>query len=162
MEMFVRAKTVKAIKEASDKVDRSLRAAAMAVGAEEEIETVPGYLPRLRETALTGILADNFTGLIGATNVEVEGHAAGSTDTGDLSHMMPMAEVKAGGFHGTFHTPSHRVANEELAYVVPAKAMAMAVVDLLADNARVARAILADFKPKMTKEEYLAYLRSFG
>ena len=127
-----------------------------------EIETVPGYLPRVRETALTGVLADNFARLIGPTNLEVEGHAAGSTDTGDLSHLMPMAEVKAGGFHGTFHTPTHRVADEELAYVVPAKAMAMAVVDLLADNARVAREILAGFRPKMTKDQYLAYLRSFG
>jgi hypothetical protein len=74
---------------------------------------------------------------------------------------MPMAEVKAGGFHGTFHTASHRVADEELAYIVPAKAMAMAVVDLLADGARVARGI-AEFEPRMTKAEYLAYLRSFG
>jgi len=162
MEMFVRAKNVEAIQDANDKVDRALRAAAMAVGAEVEIETVPGYLPRIRETALTGVLANNFARLIGPANLEVEGHAAGSTDTGDLSHMMPMAEVKAGGFHGTFHTPSHRVADEDLAYVVPAKAMAMAVVDLLADDARVARRILADFKPKMTKAEYLAYLRSFG
>jgi metal-dependent amidase/aminoacylase/carboxypeptidase family protein len=162
MEMFVRARTVEAIQDANEKVDRALGAAAMAVGAEVEIETVPGYLPRVRETALTGVLADNFARLIGPTNLVVEGHAAGSTDTGDLSHMMPMAEVKAGGFHGTFHTPSHRVADEELAYVVPAKAMAMAVVDLLADDARVARGILANFKPKMSKAEYLAYLRSFG
>jgi len=162
MEIFVRAKSVESMKDASDKVDRALRAAAMAVGAEVEIETVPGYLPRVRETALTGVLADNFARLIGPANLEVEGHAAGSTDTGDLSHLMPMAEVKAGGFHGTFHTPSHRVADEDLAYVVPAKAMAKTVVDLLADNARVARAILKDFKPKMTKSEYLAYLRAFA
>ena len=84
MEMFVRAKSVDAIKDANDKVDRALRAAAMAVGAEVEIETVPGYLPRVRETALTGVLAANFSRLIGPANLEVEGHAAGSTDTGDL------------------------------------------------------------------------------
>jgi amidohydrolase len=162
MEMFVRARSVEAIEDANAKVDRALRAAAMAVGAEVEIETVPGYLPRLKETALTGVLADNFAALIGATHLEVEGHVAGSTDTGDLSHLMPMAEVKAGGFHGAFHTASHRVADEDLAYVVPAKAMAMAVVDLLADDARVAREILGNFKPKMTKAQYLAYLRSFS
>jgi metal-dependent amidase/aminoacylase/carboxypeptidase family protein len=134
----------------------------MAVDADVEIETVPGYLPRLRETALTGVLADNFARLIGPTQLEVEGHVTGSTDTGDLSHLMPMAEVKAGGFHGAFHTASHQVADEELAYVVPAKAMAMAVVDLLADNACVARGILSKFKPRMTKPQYLAYLRSFS
>jgi amidohydrolase len=118
MEMFVRARSVEAIRDAHDKVDRALRAAAMAVGAEVEIVTVPGYLPRVRETALTGVLAGNFARLIGAAHLEIEGHAPGSTDTGDLSHLMPMAEVKAGGFHGTFHTASHRVADEELAYIV--------------------------------------------
>jgi amidohydrolase len=162
MEMFVRAKSVEAIQDANAKVDRALRAAAMAVGADIEIETVPGYLPRLRETALTGLLADNFARLIGPTQLEVEGHVTGSTDTGDLSHLMPMAEVKAGGFHGAFHTASHQVADEELAYVVPAKAMAMAVVDLLADDACVARGILSEFKPRLTKPQYLAYLRSFS
>jgi len=33
---------------------------------------------------LTGVLAENFSRLIGPANLEVEGHAAGSTDTGDL------------------------------------------------------------------------------
>jgi amidohydrolase len=161
MDMFVRAKSVEAIQDANAKVDRALKAAAMAVGADVEIQTVPGYLPRLKETALTGLLAENFAALIGQDHLEIEGHVTGSTDTGDLSHLMPMAEVKSGGFHGSFHTASHMVADEELAYVVPAKAMAMAVVDLLADKAQAARAILADFKPQMTKTQYLAYLRSF-
>jgi metal-dependent amidase/aminoacylase/carboxypeptidase family protein len=62
MEMFVRARSVEAIRDAHDKVDRALRAAAMAVGAEVEIVTVPGYLPRVRETALTGVLAGTSPG----------------------------------------------------------------------------------------------------
>jgi hypothetical protein len=71
-----------------------------------------------------------------------------------------MVEVKSGGFNGSFHTASHMVADEEQGYLVPAKAMAMTAVDLLADNAKAANDILAAFKPKMTKAGYLAFLRS--
>jgi metal-dependent amidase/aminoacylase/carboxypeptidase family protein len=161
MEMFVRGKTVEAIVDANVKVTRALEAAAMAVGGSVEIENVPGYLPRLRETVLTNLLADNFGALIGREHLEEEGHGTGSSDTGDLSHLMPMCEVKAGGFHGYMHTASHMVADEELAYIVPAKAMAMTAVDLLAEGARAAREILAAFQPRMTRAEYLAFLRSF-
>ena len=160
MEMFVRGKTVEAIQDANGKVNRSLEAAALAVGGEVEIQTIPGYLPRLRETGVTAVLVDNFAGLIGRENLEADGHGTGSSDTGDLSHLMPMVEVKSGGFNGSFHTASHTVADEEQAYIVPAKAMAMTAVDLLADGAKLANEILANFKPRMTKAEYLAFLRS--
>ena len=36
----------------------------------------------------------------------------------------------------------------------------MTVVDLLADGARQGRAVLDRFKPSMTKDEYLADMRS--
>jgi metal-dependent amidase/aminoacylase/carboxypeptidase family protein len=160
MEMFVRGKSVEAIQDANGKVNRSLEAAALAVGGEVEIQTVPGYLPRLAETAMTALLVDNFASLIGREHLTADGHGTGSSDTGDLSHLMPMVEVKSGGFSGSFHTASHVVADEEQAYIVPAKAMAMTAVDLLADGARLAHEILATFTPRMTKAEYLAFLRS--
>jgi len=159
MEMFVRGKTVEAIQDANRKINRALKAAAMALDGEVEIQTLPGYLPRIKETAVTGLLADNFSALIGPDRLEIEGHITGSSDTGDLSHLMPMVEVKSGGFHGGLHTAAYGVADEEQAYIVPAKAMAMTAVDLLADHATVANRILADFTPKMSKAEYLACLR---
>jgi hypothetical protein len=35
----------------------------------------------------------------------------------------------------------------------------MTVVDLLADNSREAQRVQAEFKPRMTRSDYLAYLR---
>jgi amidohydrolase len=160
MEMFVRGKSVEAIQDANAKVNRSLEAAAMALGGEVEIQTVPGYLPRLKEEATANLLADNFAALIGRERVEVDSHGTGSSDTGDLSHLMPMVEVKSGGFQGDLHTASFAVVDEEQAYIVPAKAMAMTAVDLLADGAKAAKAILASFTPRMSKAEYLGFLRS--
>ena len=49
--------------------------------------------------------------------------------------------------------------DEDLACILPAKAMAMTIIDLLYDGAKGANEILKDFKPKMTKEEYLKFLQ---
>ena len=45
METFVRGKTIEAILDANKKVDRAIRAGAMAVGAKVIIQTIPGYMP---------------------------------------------------------------------------------------------------------------------
>ena len=45
METFVRGATLEAITNANAKVDRALKAGAMAVGGDVVIQTIPGYLP---------------------------------------------------------------------------------------------------------------------
>ena len=44
-----------------------------------------------------------------------------------------------------------------MAYLAPAKALALLAVDLLYSDAEKAKAIVAQHKPIMTKEEYLDY-----
>ena len=51
METFVRGRTIEAIMDANKKVDRALRAGAMAVGAQVNIQTIPGYLPLTQKPA---------------------------------------------------------------------------------------------------------------
>ena len=51
METFVRGGSLEAIVDANMKVDRCLRAGAMAMGAEVEINTIPGYLPQRNDRA---------------------------------------------------------------------------------------------------------------
>ncbi|EJW96107.1 amidohydrolase, partial [gut metagenome] len=53
------------------------------------------------------------------------------------------------------------VENFKAAVLLPAKAFAMMIVDLLYDDAKEAKAILADFKPILTKEEYIAKLEGY-
>ncbi|MDA8219592.1 MAG: peptidase dimerization domain-containing protein [Dehalococcoidales bacterium] len=45
LETFVRGRTLEAIRDANRKVDRCLRAGALAMGAKVRITTLPGYLP---------------------------------------------------------------------------------------------------------------------
>ena len=45
---------------------------------------------------------------------------------------------------------------------MPARAMAMTVVDLLWDGARKARAIRADYTPRFTRESYVDFWRQYN
>jgi amidohydrolase len=160
IETYVRGASVEAIVKAAEKVDRCLQAGAMALGATVRIRTLPGYLPRRPAEALGAVYKANAISLVSESGWWDSTFGAGSTDMGDISHIMPAVEAQAAGFTGTGHGADYLVADPELAYIIPAKAAAMTLIDLLADGARDARAILAGFEPAMTKDEYLTYMRS--
>jgi metal-dependent amidase/aminoacylase/carboxypeptidase family protein len=86
-------------------------------------------------------------------------HRSGSTDMGDVSQLMPVIHPYVGAATGNAHGADYLVEDYDLGVLVAAKAMATTVVDLLADNARVAREIMTGYKPPLTKKEYLSLLR---
>lgn len=161
METFVRGKTLEAIKDANEKVDRALRAGALAVGGKVRITTLPGYLPMANDRNLQEVYKANATTVVGKGKVIPGGrHGTGSTDMGDVSHIMPAIHPFAGGATGISHGNDYLIEDYQLAVINPAKAMAMTVVDLLADGAVKAKEVLAKFKPRMTKQEYLNTMES--
>ncbi len=162
LETFVRGATYQAIADAEAKVDRALRAGAMAVGAAVEIETLPGYMPLIVDPEMGAIFKENALALVGEDAWAELGPIAASTDAGDLSHVMPMLHPSHGGCAGTNHAADFAIADPDLAYVTPAKAMAWTIVDLLADNAARARRILGSYKPPLTRDQYLATMRSLA
>ncbi|MBP85564.1 MAG: amidohydrolase [Planctomycetaceae bacterium] len=155
METYVRAKTPDAIVDAAQKVDRALRGAAMAMGCQVEIETVPGNLPLRNDPGLAEIFRDAAGPLLGKDNYRDHPHGGGSTDAGDLSQMMPVLHPMMTGAVGAHHQIDWCIADHENGYVTPAKTLAMMAVDLLSDDAAKARRILSEHNPAMTKEEYL-------
>lgn len=155
METYVRARTPDAIADASKKVDRALRGAAVAMGCRVEIETVPGNLPLRNDAGLAAVFRDAAGRFLGADTYRDYPHAGGSTDAGDLSQIMPVLHPMMTGGAGTHHQTDWRIADHENGYVTPAKTLALMAVDLLCDNAARARQILDDHNPAMTKEEYL-------
>lgn len=162
METFVRAKTAAAIEDADAKVNRALRAGAVAVGGKIRITTLPGYMPLSANRSLADIFKENALSLVGEEDYTEVGHITGSTDMGDISHIMPAIQPMAGGANGTSHGADYQVVDMEAACLTPAKAMAMTVVDLLHDDAAAARQLLARFKPMMARDEYLAFLRKMN
>ncbi|HET9015196.1 MAG TPA: amidohydrolase [Thermomicrobiaceae bacterium] len=159
LESYVRGKTTEAIEGASRKVDRALRAGAVALGARVEIETLPGYMPLFNNRAMADAFKENFLRFYGAEDWEETGHRTGSTDMGDIAHIMPALHPHVAGFSGTGHGSDWAISDKYLAYVLPAKLMALTVIDLLSDGASKAREILDRDKPPMTKDEYLAFMR---
>ncbi|MHB1318746.1 MAG: zinc-binding metallopeptidase family protein, partial [Anaerolineae bacterium] len=160
IETYVRGASVEAIVAAAEKVDRCFQAGAMGLGASVRIRTLPGYLPRKPAPALATIYQGNAVALVGQDGWWDSAFGAGSTDMGDISHIMPAIEAQAAGFSGTGHGADYLPSDVETAYITPAKAAAMTLIDLLADDAQGAQSILRDFQPAMTREGYLTFMRS--
>src|SRR5215467_9747134 len=159
METFVRGGSLKAIIDANRKVDRCLRAGAMAMGAEVEIHTIPGYLPQRNDRQLAGIFGANVAALFGPGQFHVGGHRTGSTDMGDLAHMIPVIHPYVVAAEGKAHGADWRINEPQHGYLTPAKLLAMTAIDLLYGDAAPAKDVLAHFEPAMTKEAYLTFQR---
>mgnify|MGYP004703652007 CR=1 FL=1 len=156
METYVRGKNIEAIMDASAKVNRALSAGAVAIGAEVVIDEIPGYLPLLNDQNMACLFQNNALELLGSEGVEVANFMSGSTDMGDITHIMPGLHPSVGGIVGRAHARDYEMVDPDMAYVVPAKIMAMTVIDLLWDGATQGSRVLSEFKPTMTKESYFA------
>ena len=161
MESYVRAGNVPAMIDANERINQALKAGAMAVGATCEIKDLPGYLPLNNNPTLNDLLKQNAENLIGEENVSIATHMTGSTDTGDLSHIMPVSHPWIGSVRGVLHGKDYTVFDEDMAYIRPAQMMACTIIDLLYDDAKSAETLMANYQPLMTKEEYLTFLSGF-
>ena len=158
IETYVRGNNVPAILDGSFKVTRAFKAGGDAVGAQCEVTELPGYMPFVVNNELDDVMYQNALKLVDTDKIKVdlEGPGTGgSTDAGDLSHIMPIIHAHVGGAEGIFHSESFEVPDKELAYITAAKLLATTTIDLLADGAAKALEIKSHFKPLMTKEEYL-------
>jgi amidohydrolase len=159
METFVRGGSLEAIVDANLKVDRCLRAGAMAMGAEVEINTIPGYLPQRNDRKFGEMFGANVAALFGPGQFEIGGHRTGSTDMGDIAHLMPVIHPYVASARGKTHGADFRINEPEHGYLTPAKLLAMTAIDLLHGDAEPAREIIKDFKPAFTKTSYLEFER---
>ncbi|TCL36491.1 amidohydrolase [Anaerospora hongkongensis] len=161
LETYVRAKTMAAIDATHHKVDRALKAGGDAIGAQTIIHTLPGYLPLHCPQALNDLFSDNARQFMPDEQIIQVGHFGGSTDMGDVSHLMPTIHPYVGGATGSLHVRDFSVVDYDAACIIPAKIMAMTVIDLLSGQAEQAQTILKDFTPLLTKEEYIQLLNSY-
>jgi amidohydrolase len=160
LETYVRGRTVDAIMAANIRVDRALRAGALALGASVEIETLPGYMPMQCDQTMAAYFKTTMAALVGDEHYRQIGHRTGSTDMGDLSQVMPILHPYIGGARGTGHAADYEIVDKPLMYLAPAKALASMAIDLMYDGATGARQVLRAAKPPMTREQYLSFQRS--
>ena len=156
LESYVRGSNTAAILEASEKVNRAFRSGADAVGAECEIIELPGYLPVIQCEELNALMYRELQSLVGDGVLnDCPGFGGGSTDLGDVSHLMPAIQSFFAGVEGGLHTKDFCLKDKDLAILTAAKAMLCLVIELLYGGAEVGKRIKKGFKPVLTKEQYL-------
>ena len=110
---------------------------------------------------MNDIFAKNAAKFVPQENIVVAPHFDGSTDMGDLCHIMPAIHPYFGGVIGALHSGDFRVVDYEAAVLLPAKVMATTVIDLLYNGAGKGRELLKTHRPLMTREEYLQTLERY-
>lgn len=171
VESSVRAKRIDALRDASRKYDRAVRAGVVALGCRAEIITTPGYLPvhplqdthwmeQVLEDLSIEAKAHGHDYSVGYRRQDF--HEAGSTDFGELSSLLPVYQFRTGGYKGALHNADICVTNEQLAYVEAAKAFALLSYRLMKDRAQGAKETIEHFTPAITKEQYFAYMKEMN
>lgn len=155
IETYVRGRNMDGILDASKKVNRALKAGADAIGATVEITEIPGYLPLVQDENLNSIVSNNASDLIGEENILKGYELMGATDAGDISSIIPFIHFSSGGYKGVAHSKDFMVCDPDAAYIIPAKCMAMTIIDLLYDKGKLAKKTIKEYKPLYNKEEYL-------
>ncbi len=153
MESYVRANSIEAMQSANNKVNRSIEGASYAIGTTVKIDDMAGYLPLKQNVLMSDMFYENAQNILGKNAVYKELPFAGSTDVGDLGYIMPVIQPTISGFTGGAHSKEFSINDKELAYILPAKLMAMTVVDLLFDKAKCAKEVRNNF-PKKTSQDY--------
>jgi len=161
MEMFVRAANIPAMKDAAAKVDRALKAGAMAVGATVEINNSPGYMPSKFHEGLMELYDEGVRELIGESGVGRMPHRTSSTDMGDVSQLMPAMHSYAGGARGRTHSDDFDITDWQLDVIDAGKALAYSAIELLSNDGARGREIVDGFDAPLTIPDYLAILREF-
>ena len=131
-------------------------------GASCEIKDLPGYLPLRPDENFRDVLRVNAQNIFGTENVAEGAHNAGSTDMGDVSHLIPVVHPWVGCATGILHGANFILDNKDAAFRKTAKVLAMTIIDLLADDACEAQRICDNFKPVLTKETYCEYMDSIS
>ena len=116
-------------------------------------------MPYTRNDALEKVLISSCTEYVGEGELKHRGHSTGSTDMGDFSCIMPTTSIGMGGCEGPGHSRDFKITNPTKQYIVPAKALAMTVVDLLYDDANDAKKVIDGFKPTIKRVEYTEFMK---
>ena len=154
IESYVRAKNMDVLIETNKKINQALEAGAMAIGCNIVIEDLPGYMPMISNNIMTKIFSKNASEIIGKKNVNnIYMHSSGSSDMGDITQIIPGIQPMIGGFEGELHSKAFKITDKEMAYIIPAKIMAMTIIDLLHNNANLAKKVVK--QRKKNKEKYL-------
>ncbi len=163
LETFVRGNSFEAIRETNKNINRALCGAALSIGANVEINDIPGYAPFKNNEDLLAVAREALTLTFPEKTLHETGETnSGSTDMGDLGAVMPIMHPYAGGTIGCGHGKDYYIADPEQACIESAMWQVAMLTMLLEKDGSRARQVLDGYEPPFaSKEEYCAYLDSY-
>ena len=157
-ECYVRSLSPEALQKTAKRVDDAARYAAKAIGASASIKSTPGYLPMRQNRAVNDIIRKEMLKYCSLEEIHDDEISMAAGDIGDLSLFKPSVQFGYSGFGGNCHGKDLCILDKTRAYLEPAKVVSGTVEYLLSHPEYVDK-IKKDFRPAMSKEEYLAYLK---
>ena len=164
IESYVRGRSYEVMIRENKKINRALIGAALSLGANIEIIDIPGYSPLVNNRDMKIVAKEAAKMIDPALDLPIDvPRSTGSTDMGDLCHIMPVVHAYAGGAIGTGHGNDYYINDPYSACVKNAKWQIMMLNILLGNGAERAKNILASFKPSFASvKEFLAYQDSIN
>ena len=145
-----------------DKIDKQLnitaKSCANALNGDVEIIDENGYLPFNPSLKLGEVIHKNLLKFADEREILKDEKSIAAGDVGDMSIFYPMVQFGYNGFKGSIHGKDFEVVDEYKAYIEPSKIVVLSVLDLLEDDDTY-NDIKNSFKPTLTREEYLEYLK---
>lgn len=162
IETYIRGKSFEAIMEANKKVNQALCGAALSLGANVDINDIPGYAPFINEPKLIDVASEALSAISPNEKLVNSGQInGGCSDLGDLSMVMPVVHPYVSGGTASLHSVNFDFIDREKATATSAKWQLEMLYLLLKDNAERAKDIIANYQPKFaSKQEYCDYLES--
>lgn len=157
----VRAGSPEAIEDASAKVDRCVRAAAVAFGGESEVQNIFGFMPLVPYSDFDALHEENVRLVAPDAPFSRGIYRPSSTDMGDVSMIRPSLHAYFRGFEGSAHTDTFLAADKKAAYVDSVKYLVLNAIDLLYGDAEKGLRI-ASLPTPMSKQEYIKAMHSFS
>jgi amidohydrolase len=159
IEAQLRGKDIKKVVEINKKIDRAFIGGALAMGAEIEIEDLPGYMPLRPDKQLSDVCKKVLKGLMSEEEYTDEAHGTYSLDMGDLSTLMPTLHPFIQGAEGGMHSTEYKIVNEETAYILSTQILALTALELLWKDGKAAQKIVSNYSPLFhTKHEYFSFV----
>ena len=159
VESYVRAASVKALKQANEKVNRTLASCAAAFGARVEITDMAGSEALHDDKTMIEVavsVAEKFAGKDGY--VVSDKWTASSTDMGDVSALFPSIHAYACGASNPIHSNNFVITDPATACVDNARFQLALIEELLKDGAKQAKRVIENYKPQFNSiKEYLEH-----
>ena len=156
IESYVRASSVEGLKNANEKVNRTISATAAAFGAEVIIDDNAGSEALNNDPNMVDLTLEVYEKIGGKDCFANERDIwlPSSTDMGDISTLFPTVHAYACGATGKLHGKDFIVNDPIKACVNCAKYELLMIQELLKDNAKRANEIIKNYTPvfKNTKE----------